>query len=175
MKTKLAFLILFVFVSGSALGKEKMPISPHANNQVKTGVIKGALLKDGKNPLPGATVVLEIVQGGNLILTIPKRTDPKGAFQFKNIFMSPEFSYAISSEFEGKRYSTDFVSLTEKEIEKRLDLIVGEGGQESPPLEESPMNKTDAPAKKGFNEYQLLAIILSIGAIAYAFLRRKKK
>ena len=100
---------------------------PHEAGAVETGVITGTLLKDGKGPLGEHVVTLEILSGHQLILTLPKKTDAKGAYQFKNIFMSPDFSYAISTEFEGKTYRAGFVSLKNGEKNKQLDLAVGAG------------------------------------------------
>ncbi|MBI2341256.1 MAG: hypothetical protein HYU98_00780, partial [Deltaproteobacteria bacterium] len=113
--------------------------APHEANAVETGVITGTLLKDGKSPLGGHIVTLEILNGHQLILTLPKQTDTKGSYQFKNIFQSPEFSYAVSTEFEGKTYRTNFVSLKEGEKSKKLDIAVGSSAKEGPPLP-PPMN-----------------------------------
>lgn len=159
---------------------------PHEAGAVETGVITGTLLKDGKGPLGEHVVTLEILSGHQLILTLPKKTDAKGAYQFKNIFMSPDFSYAISTEFEGKTYRAGFVSLKNGEKNKQLDLAVGAGAKEGiplpPPIDEETgqmMGGSEIPhehgvAKKKLNEYQLLAIILSIGVIGYAVWRKRR-
>jgi hypothetical protein len=156
---------------------------PHEAGAVETGIITGTLLKDGKSPMGGQIVTLEILNGHQLILTLPKQTDAKGSYQFKNIFMSPDFSYAVSAEFEGKIYRAGFISLKSGEKSKKLDLPVGAGVKEGPSLP-PPMNEKrlgdDFPNVPTYqhtnvlNEYQLLAIILSIGAIGYAVWRRRK-
>ena len=157
--------------------------SPHQGMNEATGVITGKVLKDGKTPLAGATVTLEILRDHRVVLAIPKEADKEGRYQFKNIFKSSEFSYAVSTEFEGKTYRSPFTSLSKNESSKKVDLKVGPGAKEGPPLpppvDEKTMNETEmgehAHASKKFSDYQLLAVILAIAAISYAIYQRKKK
>lgn len=177
MKLKLLMLAIIFCVAGLANAEMGMPKAPHGDANLQTGMIKGKLL-EGKKGLAGNTVTLEILQGHDLILTIPKKTDPKGGYQFKNIFMSPDFSYSVSTEYNGKMYRTEFVSLGKNEKEKELDLMVGAGAVEAKPLPmpiSEDMQKEPVKVKKGFNEYQLLAIILSVCVLGFVFWNRKKK
>ncbi len=158
---------------------------PHGTD-IATGIITGKLLKDGKPALGGHQVVLEILNGHKVVLTIPKPTDNNGNYQFKNIFKSPEFAYSVSTEFEGKTYRTDFISLGEKDSKKVVDLIVGAGAKEGPalppPMDEKTMMEGDPGDSehtcshgRKFSDYQLLAIALAIAAVGYAIYQRKRK
>jgi hypothetical protein len=173
-------LILVLFFSINVVAQE----TPHEEEAVETGTITGTLLKDSKTPLPGATVILEILRGQQLVLTIPKQTDQKGRYQFKNIFQTPDFSYAISTKLGAKVFRTEFVSLGKDEKSRKLDLVVGAGGKEGQALP-SPMPPAAGMSsgqgrephvhKTGLNEYQMAAIVLSILAAAFAIYQRRKK
>lgn len=175
-----AILIIMALPAGvSAMPPQK---SPHETKAVETGVITGRLLKDGKTPLAGKTVVLEIFQGGGLVLAIPKQTDPSGRYIFKNIFRTPEFEYSVSAGHDGKTYRTDLVTLAREEKERLLDLAVGAGAKEAAPLPPEPPLPDEEHVSGGemhqhhkdTGQYKLLAVLLSIGAIGYAIYRRKK-
>lgn len=177
-------IVLFFLTLASATHAMPPSESPHKASAIETGVITGKLLKDGKAPLAGETVVLEIFQGGSLVLAIPKQTDAAGRYEFKNIFQTPEFEYAISSELDGKTYRTDLVSLKKGEKERVLNLTAGAGAKEAAPLPPPPPLQPPDEEKghstemhrhyKDTGQYKLLAILLSIGAIGYAIYRRKK-
>ena len=180
-RTRNLLCIIFLLCSAVAYAQPMKP--PHDTGSVATGVIAGTLLKDGKTPLVGHTVTLEILSGHNLILTLPKETDVKGAYLFKNIFQSPEFSYAISTSFESKTYRTDFISLKKGEKTHKLNLMVGAGVSEGPSLpppidDEKDIQRTGGEHthmhKRALNEYQMLAIILAVAAVGYAVYQRKK-
>ncbi len=176
----------FLLLASSVLAQPaKMP---HGTD-VATGIITGKLLKDGKTPLASHQVVLEILSGHKVVLTIPKPTDKDGGYQFKNIFKSPEFAYSVSTEFEGKAYRTEFISLGEKDSKKVVDLVVGAGAKESPSLPPPMDEKTIKEGMKEegmgggehtcnmgrkFSDYQLLAIFLAIAAVGYAVYQWKR-
>lgn len=188
--------ILIVLVILSALfatglqAEEKKVMTPHEDSGVKTGILTGTLLK-GSEPLGNYQIVLEVLSGHKIILTLPKETDPNGKYLFKNIFQSPEFTYAVSANYEGTVYRSNFVSLAPGENSKTLDLVIKEG-ETGPKLPSD--NITAVPAGtgddganadhshialKGFGQYKYLAIILSIAAAALAFFtfrqNRKRK
>ena len=177
----LIFIFYFLFLS-SALSQQP-PASPHAKDAAQTGIISGVLLKDGKTPLANYHVRLEIFEGHDLILQIPKLTDSKGAYQFKNIFQTPEFSYSISTEYEKIIYRTDFVSLKHGENLRTLNLAVGQGAKEAPPLPVPIAEEAQAAGPEveqahkdvSAGEYKLIAAMLSLGAVVYAVYKLRKK
>lgn len=160
----------------------KTETSPHVSTTTEVGRIVGQVLVNGKTPLPNHTAVLEVLKEHSLILAIPKQTDAKGHYEFKNIFRSPDFAYAISSEYNGKTFRTDFVSLGNNENQRTLNLAVGASAAEGPPLP-SPIRDDEVMETQqhthdhngeSLGQYKLLAALLSIGAIVYAFARRKR-
>ncbi len=174
---------IWCLLFGASAVSIAQPKAPH-DSAGTTGIITGRLLKDGKAVLGGHQVVLEILSGHKVVLTIPKPTDNNGSYQFKNIFKTPEFAYSISTEFEGKIYRTDFISLGEKDSKKVVDLIVGAGAKDGPQLpppmneetmKEEGMGEHAHKAPKKFTDYQLLAVILAIAAVGYAIYQRKKR
>lgn len=156
----LALLVLSASASAQAAPPPGAP-SPH--EATAPGRIVGRLTGEGQAPLPGHTVTLEILQGRTLILAIPKQTDERGRYEFKNIFRSPEFSYAVSAEHEGKTYRTPFVSLQARDQELTLDLATGNGAPEPGPK-----------SGDGLGQYKLLALILSLVAAGLALAGRRK-
>ena len=179
-KNKFLVFIVFYILLSLPLYAEPISTSPHQKATVESGIITGTLLKEGREPLAGYEVRLEILQQHNLILSIPKPTDEKGQFQFKNIFQSPDFMYAVSTEYEDMTYRTDFVSLKKGEQVRKLNLIVGKSakqGPQLPPTMPEEMTKPHAKSmlqKIGTDEYKLIAVILSLVAVGYALYRRKK-
>lgn len=184
MKQIKAIIIFYIFLVApqNLLAVDNKP--PH--KEATTGAITGTLLEGGKAPLAGHPVVLEILQGHQLVLTIPKTTDEKGNYRFKNIFQTKDFSYAISTEYNGKIYRTDFISLEQGVTSRRFDLKVGEGvstGPELPPpmptqmpegeIEGSPEH--DHIHKESDTEYKFLAAILGLAALGYAIWQWKIK
>ena len=176
------WMLVFVFIIMISVNLYAQEM-PHEGEESETGVITGSLLKDGKVPMPGHMVTLEILKGRQLVLKIPKPTDQNGKFTFKNIFQTPDFKYSVSTELEGKMYRTDFISLKKGESERSLNLVAGTGAKKGPGLPESipdgggQMQRGAQPHvhTKSINEYQLLAIILSLAAIAFAIFQWKKK
>lgn len=164
----------------SSLGlAEPQPKSPHKEAETKTGVITGTLLEDNKTKLSNHQVWIEIMRQGELVLTIPKETDLNGRYQFRNIFQSPEFSYAVGTEYKGRVYRTDAVRLKEGETVKRLDLVVGAGAEAieppPPPVSEAPLKGRGEYARVSTSEYKLLAALLSVGAVGLAFYHARRK
>lgn len=184
-----AVLTVFVFIKMASAAKapegHPAPASPHGSDaEQETGIISGTLLRDGKTPLASQRVALEIMRDEVPVLALPKETDSKGEYQFKNIFQTEEYTYAISTEYEGKIYRTDFVSLKKGEKVRKLDLNVGAGAKEASSLphqeEVAGMDDEDhshmhGEKAKTFNEYKLLALLAAIGVIIWAFVKRKKK
>lgn len=178
MQTRKLFIATLVAVTWCAQLYAAVPESPHMEVQAQTGVLTGKLLKDGKTPVPNHTVTLEIINRSALVLAIPKQTDSKGQFEFKNIFQSPEFSYAVSAEYDGKLYRTDFVSLKKGEARRALDLQVGMGAIGAqpimPPSQEAPPDVKPPRAAKDLGQYKFLAFVLALGAAGLAFFQRRK-
>jgi len=168
---------------GDPMAEVAKQVSPHSGQAVETGVIEG-VLKNGNKPLAGAKVMIEVVEMGEVILTLPKTTDEKGAYTFKNIFKTPDFAYSVSTEFEGKVYRAGPVSLKPGESMKRLDLLVGAGQKEAYPVAKSngratqeDMDMTGAGQeqfkKQPIGEYKVLAAMGAVGAVVFAFWQRK--
>lgn len=167
-----------------AAAHAQAPAKPHEPGPMASGVIKGRLLKEGK-PMPGHEVVLEVMRQGVAVLSIPKAADVEGRYQFKNIFQSPEFSYAVSAEFEGEIYRTPFISLKAGQGEARLDLKVGPGQESAAGIGEEDtgaeaqgagpqMERHEHLHKESTAEYKLLAVILSIAAVGLALWQKKR-
>lgn len=183
MRLSVFALLLLVVFAGQSHAKPQAK-SPHDEGVAVPGIIVGTL-SDGKAPLAGHAVRLEILHGDELALTINKTTDEKGIYQFKNIFQTPEFSYAVSAEHEGKNYRTQFASLKEGQGTLKLDLMVGGAAPEGPPL---PDVADSGSGQRGYQggtegghihkepsgEYKLLAVVLGICAAIYAFRIRKR-
>lgn len=151
---------LLCIAQASAAPPQEEP-SPHEASA--PGRIVGRLTGEGQAPLPQHTVTLEILRERTLILAIPKQTDANGRYEFKNIFRSPEFSYAVSAQHEGKTYRTPFVSLSTREEQRTLDLATGNGAPEPGPK-----------SGDGLGQYKLLALILSLVAAGLALAGRRK-
>lgn len=171
---KILLLIPLLFISANLLGMPQMK-APHDSDGA-SGIINGKLLKDGKTPLADHPVVLEIISGDQMVLSIPKKTDKNGGYQFKNIFKTGEFAYVISAEVDGRLFKTDFISLKKNESVKTVNLNVGEGFEEESAIQFPSAQKMEMKyAKKRFSEYQIFAVIMSLIAIAFAIYQRRYK
>lgn len=180
MKLKtFAFLIcasILIFCQNTVLADDNSS-NPHEGSQKEVGVITGALRVESGNAIPEHAVLLNVFHKDQMVLQIPKKTDSEGKYQFKNIFRSPDFHYIISAEYEGKLYGTKPISLDPKQSLIQLDLNLGNetlsagGGGEEHKHDECPTCKG---RKTSINEYQILAILLSVGVIVYLVFFRKK-
>ncbi len=171
----LSAIVLVVMFSFSAVAADN---SPHEAMTNVTGVINGTLLEN-KKPITNHLVNLEILEGHQLVLSIPKKTDMKGGYSFKNIFRSKDFSYSISTEYSGKLYRTDFISLGKDEEVRKLNLFVGAGAESGPSLPPPEMGGEikgghEDVHKKPINEYYVLTVLLTLCGIGYAIWQRKK-
>lgn len=168
---------LATFCWGAVFAESETP-NPHKEVSKETGVIMGVLSSPNGEALGEHPVSLEVFHNRQPVLKIPKKTDSAGNYQFKNIFRSPDFHYIVSSEYEGKTYSTEPASLGNKESPLLLNLNLGKGSLIS---KENAADKPDHDCavckKKGMpiDEYQALAILLSIGAVCYVVFFRKRK
>lgn len=171
--TKLLFGVWCLVIGSSAVFAQQPAASPHEAMKEVSGSIIGRVLADKKDPLPNHFVTLEVFKDNELILSLPKSSDSEGKYKFKNIFRTADFSYVLSSEYNGKTYRTKAVSLGEKENELKLDLYVGAGADEA--TADAAKKEDTHVHKRSLNEYQLLAILLSVVVIIYAFYRRRKR
>lgn len=151
----------------AVLAAPSMPANPHEQAPKETGIITGVLRSPSGEAIGGHQVSLNIFQMDQMVLKLPKKTDPSGKYQFRNIFPSTDFHYIIDTEYEGKLYSTKPASLSPKEKLIQLDLVIGNDS----------MVQSEAAGEMEHNhdEYQILAILLSIGVIGYLVFSRKKK
>lgn len=178
---KLFIVCLFLFATSFA---HAMPPtqSPHEKQIMDTGIITGALLSEPNKPISNQDVILEVYERGNLILSLPKKTDTKGVYQFKNIFQTPDFTYSISANIDGNLYRTSTVSLSKDEKTKKMDLVINQqtivntaattGKTEEEHSKNCPTCASHSPK---IDEYKIVAIILSLLAIGYAIYLKKKK
>lgn len=162
------------------LAAPPLPANPHEEAPKETGTITGVLRSPDGGALGEYPVSLDIFHKDQMVLKIPKKTDPDGKYQFKNIFQSPDFHYIVNTEYEGKLYATKPVSLGPKESLLRLDLALGNeslisseaAGEMEHKHDECPTCKSK---KTSINEYQILAVLLSLGVIGYLVFFRKKR
>lgn len=82
--------------------------------KIATGQIHGRLSLNGK-ALPQHTVIIQVQQDGQTVLTLPKKTNDAGDYLFKNIFRDPQFSYTLFAEHEGHVYRLPPVQLAAKQ------------------------------------------------------------
>jgi hypothetical protein len=152
---------------------------PHS--QVEVGRIEGTLLKDGK-PQAGKDVVIQVEQGGQTLLTLPKKTDEKGQFVFKNIFKDPQYHYFLLAEDGGKVYRHGPLQLTGKQESLKTifaltpEHVVEMGGEPLPP--ESPRAAPVAKLQGQWEHYQVVTIFLSVlilVVMAYSVGRYQRK
>ncbi|QQR81346.1 MAG: hypothetical protein IPJ69_04235 [Deltaproteobacteria bacterium] len=98
---------------------------------MKTGVFNGTLVtkeaSGKKTPVVGQTVVILVFQNGQRMLMLNKKTDEKGQFQFKNIFIDPSFSYQIGTMWNQNLYVIPELHLEENQKEKKIEFLIGEG------------------------------------------------
>ena len=84
-----------------------------ASNAGGDGQISGQLL-DGTNanaPLPGQSVTLQMVQGGNSQDLTTVTTDAQGSFSFSNLSTDKTISYAVFVLYQGAQYLSDVITL----------------------------------------------------------------
>lgn len=184
MKAYVATIVFLITSFALPLHAQAPEMSPHEAKRGKTGVLVGTVIKGKSVPLGEQSVALEIFHRGRPVLTIPKRTGADGSYQFKNIFRNPDFSYVISTSYNGTTHRTKPASLGMDEDSITLNLDVS-ATPSTPTTPATPSAVAKPPhgkylmRKKGgwpFTGYQTLAIILSIIAIGGAvYVVRKRK
>lgn len=181
MRVKLGVIVCVLLVCFAVqLNAKQGAENPHKSEVASTGVITGTLFDADKKPLGGHKVILEIFHEQNPVLAIPKNTTAKGGYRFKNIFQRSDFSYVITTNYQGAVYRTSAVTLKPGEQKRTVDLTIGTRAkaQAGPPAQ--PSHPGHVVAKKRgwpFDIYQTVAILLSLAAIVYVIfvLRRKPK
>lgn len=152
---------------------------PHSKMEV--GQLEGTLTKNGK-PQAGKEIVIQVQQGGQVLLTLPKKTDEKGQFIFKNIFKDPQYSYTLMTEDEGKVYRHGPLQLTGKQTSLKVafaikpDAEVDTNAVSPPPDGQHGMSHEKAPNQ--WEQQQTVSIVLAglvLALMAYALGRYQKK
>ncbi len=183
-KALLALLMLFIsttlFAADAPQGMaEAAGMPPHSKAQV--GEIHGTLVKDGK-PQANKQVRIQVQQDGQILLELPKQTDAKGDFVFKNIFKDPKFSYIILTEDEGKTFHNGPIQLSPKQdvatikFEITPDKMVEMNAEPMPAS--SPRAMPQAKAPQQWQNQQMTSIVLSaivLILLAFAFGRYQRK
>lgn len=173
--------IFTVFAMVAIVGSvNAMP--PEMAGKMQVGEIRGTLIKEGK-PQSGQQVVIQVQQNGQTLLTLPKTTDAKGEFIFKNIFRDPQYSYTLLAEAAGVVYRNGPLHLSGKQevLKVRFELVpknaVDMAAEPLPP--ESPrMEHSHEKVAGQWQQQQLTSIILSamvLIALAYAAGRYQRK
>lgn len=91
---------------------------------IPVGVLQGVLQKDGR-PLANHLVIIQVRQGGEQVLTLPKTTDAHGRFEFKNIFRDPQFAYTLFTESDGKVYKLPPLTPTAAQEKYSVTFAIG--------------------------------------------------
>lgn len=152
---------------------------PHS--KMETGQLEGTLTKDGK-PQAGREIVIQVQQGGQVLLTLPKKTDGKGQFIFKNIFKDPQYSYILLTEDDGKIYRHGPLQLTGKQDALKVvfaikpEAVVDMDSQPMAPDNPRAMSHGKAPDQ--WQQQQTISIVLAglvLAIMAYALGRYQKK
>lgn len=183
-KALLALVMLFIstslFAADAPPGMaEAAGMPPHSNVQV--GEIHGTLIKNGK-PQANKQVVIQVQQEGQVLLSLPKQTDAKGEFVFKNIFKDPKFSYMLLTEDDGKSFHNGPIQLSPKQdvvkvkFEISPDKMAEMNAEAMPP--ESPRAMPHNKAPQQWQNQQMTAIVLSalvLIILAFAFGRYQRK
>ncbi len=160
-------------------GGETSGAPPHTKMDV--GQMEGTLSKNGR-PQVGKEIVIQVQQGGQILLTLPKKTDEKGQFVFKNIFKDPQYSYFLLTEDEGRVYRHGPVQLTGKQdTVKVVFAIKPENAIEmnaAPMPPESPRMMSHEKAPGQWQQQQVMSIVLAglvLALMAYTLGRYQKK
>lgn len=184
---KVLLALLMLFFSTSLFAADAPPgmaaaagLGPHSKVQV--GEIHGTLVKEGKAQ-GNKQVAIQVLKDGQTLLTLPKQTDEKGNFIFKNIFMDPQFSYVILTEDSGKVYHVGPMTMPAKQdvLNVRFDMkSENADAMNAEPL--PPSSPRDMPAEtsapKQWQNQQMTAIILSalvLVLLAYALGRYQRR
>ncbi len=137
---------------------------------IPIGVLSGVLKKDGQ-PLANHLVIIQVRQGGEQVLTLPKTTDAQGQFEFKNIFRDPQFAYTLFSESDGKVYKLPPLTPSAAREKYAVTFEIGPAtlagelsASETMPANSPRMNE---PVKQAgeWQWHQLSAIFLSCGVL----------
>lgn len=148
---------------------------------MEVGQLEGTLTKDGK-PQAAKEIVIQVMQGEQVLLTLPKKTDEKGQFVFKNIFKDPQYSYILLTEDDGKVYRHGPLQLTGKQNVLKVvfaikpEAAVDVGAQSLAP--DNPRAMPHGKAPDQWQQQQTVSIILAalvLAFMAYALGRYKKK
>lgn len=160
-------------------GADASGAPPHTRMDV--GQLEGTLTKNGR-PQAGKEIVIQVQQGGQTLLTLPKKTDEKGQFIFKNIFRDPQYSYILLTEDEGRVYHYGPVQLTGKQDTLKVAFAIApENAVEmnaAPMPPESPRMMPHEKAPAQWQSQQMVSIVLAclvLVVMAYALGRYRKK
>lgn len=176
----LLFLASWAHAQGMPTGMAEAAGQP-PHTQMDVGQLEGTLTKDGK-PQGGKEIVIQVQQGGQTLLTLPKKTDEKGQFVFKNIFKDPQYSYILLTEDGGKVYRHGPLQLSGKQnalkvaFAIRPENAVEMNAQPMPP--ESPRMMSQGKAPGQWQQQQTVTIVLAglvLAIMAYALGRYQKK
>lgn len=183
---KALMMLLVLFLASWAQAESLSPgmaeaagLPPHTKMEV--GQMEGTLTKDGK-PQAGKEVVIQVQQDGQIILTLPKKTDEKGQFVFKNIFKDPQYSYLLMTEDDGKTYRHGPLQLSGKQDTlKVVFAIKPEAAADmnaAPMPPESPRATSHGKAPDQWQQQQTVSVFLAglvLALMAYALGRYQKK
>lgn len=161
MKARAAILLLLIACCALPLNAQEPAMDPHEGGFGATGVLLGKTVTKDGDPLGDQIVTLEVFHGGQLVLTIPKKTGADGSYQFKNIFQNEEFSYAVSADYKGTRYQTHPRSLASGAPALEVDLIVGDSAR--------------AGSSWPLDVFQTIAFALSLAGVAGAFYLSRRR
>lgn len=183
-KALLVALILFFASWANAQGMppgmaEATGQPPHTKMDV--GQMEGTLTKDGK-PQANKEIVIQVQQGGQTLLTLPKKTDENGQFIFKNIFKDPQYSYFLLTEDGGKVHRYGPVQLAAKQDTVKVAFAIKpENAAEmnaAPMPPESPRAMPHEKAPDQWQRQQMVSIVLAglvLAGVAYTLGRYQKK
>lgn len=179
--------LLIMLVASWAHAQGMPPMNAEASGQtmphseMKVGQFEGTLIKNGK-PQAGKEIVIQVKQGGQVLLTLPKKTDDKGQFVFKNIFKDPQYSYLLMTEDEGKLYRHGPLQLTEKQDSLKVTFTIKPENaadmNAEPMAPESPRAMPHDKAPDQWQQQQTVSLVLAglvLALVAYTLGRYQKK
>lgn len=176
----LLFLASWAYAQGMPPGMAEAAGQP-PHSKIEVGQLEGTLTKDGK-PQAGKEIVIQVQQGGQTLLSLPKKTDEKGQFVFKNIFKDPQYSYLLLTEDDGKVYRHGPLQLGSKQNSLKVafairpENAVEMNAPSMPP--ESPRMMSQGKAPGQWQREQMVTIVLAglvLVVMAYVVGRYQKK
>lgn len=183
-KALLTVLIMLFASWANAQGMPPMPAGDAAqppHSKMEVGQLEGTLTKNGK-PQAGKEVVIQVQQGGQVLLTLPKKTDEKGQFIFKNIFKDPQYSYTLMTEDDGKVYRHGPLQLTGKQTTLKVAFAIKPEAaadlHAEPMPPESPRAMPHNKAPDQWEQQKTVSVLLAglvLALMAYALGRHQKK